>query len=185
MNKIFSTAIIAASIGITASLITTSAIADDKVQADKVYWQTNASGCVPSTDTVNRKKSYSVSGIGRVKYTSNGTKPLVFSCPVNNINDDDSDGKTVMRLFYQDSDGKGDDVKVEAILKSVAKSNGEVNQACKATSDKKGAWSESTGVCSKIDMDANIYWVEVSITHLKADNAVVEFSGVSLETSGK
>ncbi len=184
MNKIFSTAIIAASIGITASLITTSALAD-KVQADKVYWQTNASGCAPSADTVNRKKSYSVSGIGRVKYTSNGTKPLVFSCPVNNINDDDSDGKTVMRLFYQDSDGKGDNVKIEAVLKSIAKSNGEVKQTCKATSDKKGAWNESTGVCSNIDMDANIYWVEVSITHLKADNAVVEFSGVSLETSGK
>ena len=43
MNKIFSKAIIAASIGITASLVSTSAVAD-KVEADKVYWQTNASG---------------------------------------------------------------------------------------------------------------------------------------------
>jgi len=190
MNKIFSRAVIIVIMGIAASLaITNAAVAakdagQTKVLVDTgaVYWQTNAAGCVPSDDTMMRKKHFTVTPTGRVMYTKSAA-PLVFSCPVHSINPDVADGNaTVIRLFYKDPDGAGEDFKIEATLRSFAKSNGELKEECKVTSDKVGSWQEGTAVCSEIDMNANIYWVEVVVRHTKTDSSVVEFNGVSLES---
>lgn len=190
MNKNFSRVVIIAIMGIAASLITTNAVAAEKdagqakmlVNTESVYWQTNAAGCIPSDDTMMRKKHFTVTITGRVTYTKS-TEPLVFSCPVHSINPHVAAGNTtVIRLFYKDPDGAGEDFKVEATLRSFAKSNGELKEVCKVVSDKAGSWQEGTSVCSKIDMSANIYWVEVIVKHAKTDTSSVEFNGVSLES---
>lgn len=148
-----------------------------------VYWQSNGGGCVPTDATIAGNQYVTVTGTGRVKYKGDGTDPLVFSCPLNSINPNVSPREgTVLRLFYQDPDGTGEDFKVEATLRSFAKSNGAYTQeVCKVTSDKKGQWQEGTDICNNIDMNANLYWVEVVIKRKKASNSVVEFNGVSLE----
>lgn len=148
-----------------------------------VYWQSNGGGCVPTDATIAGNQYVTVTGTGRVKYKGDETDPLVFSCPLNSINPNVSPREgTVLRLFYQDPDGTGEDFKVEATLRSFAKSNGAYTQeVCKVTSDKKGQWQEGTDICNNIDMNANLYWVEVVIKRKKASNSVVEFNGVSLE----
>jgi hypothetical protein len=149
-----------------------------------VYWQANGGGCVPTDATVKNQQYFTVTAAGRVKYKGNGTKPLVFSCPVTSFNPNVIGGDgTILRLFYQDPDGPGDDFKVKARLMSFAKSNGALKEVCKVTSDKKGQWQESSNVCRNIDMNANLYWVEVVISRTKPSNLVVEFNGVSLEGS--
>ncbi|WP_315790295.1 hypothetical protein [Fischerella sp. JS2] len=109
----------------------------------------------------------------------------MFSCPVSSINPNVYGGDgTILRLFYQDPDGANNAFKVEASLKSFAKSNGAYNtQVCKVTSNKRGSWQVSSDVCDSIDMDANIYWVEVVIKRAQPSNSVVEFNGVSLESA--
>jgi hypothetical protein len=148
-----------------------------------VYWQSNGGGCVPTDETIKNQQYWTVTGGGRVKYRGNGTQPLVFSCPVSSINPNVDPGSgTVLRLFYQDPDGGGGAFKVEASLKAFAKSNGtHQGQVCKVTSNEQGAWQDNVGACGVIDMDANLYWVEVVITRTKPSNLVVEFNGVSLE----
>ena len=148
-----------------------------------VYWQSNGGGCIPTDKTIQNQHYWTVTGAGRVKYKGSGTQPLVFSCPVSSINPNVTGGEgTVLRLFYQDPDGPGNAFKVEAKLKSFAKSNGSYqSQVCKATSDKQGSWQESSGLCGAIDMNANLYWVEVVIMRTQPSNLVVEFNGVSLE----
>ena len=148
-----------------------------------VYWQSNGGGCVPTDATIKDQQYFTVTAAGRVKYKGNGTKPLVFSCPVTSINPNVTAGDgTILRLFYQDPDGPGSDFKVEARLMSFAKSNGALTEVCKVTSDKKGQWQESSSrVGSNIDMNANLYWVEVVISRTKPSNLVVEFNGVSLQ----
>ncbi len=148
-----------------------------------VYWQSNGGGCVPTDKTIQNQQYWTVTGAGRVKYKGNGTQPLVFSCPVSSINPNVSRGDgTVLRLFYQDPDGAGNAFKVEATLKAFAKSNGAYqSQVCKVTSNKQGSWQQSRSTCSTINMNANIYWVEVVIKRTRSSNLVVEFNGVSLE----
>lgn len=148
-----------------------------------VYWQSNGGGCVPTDTTIQNQQYWTVTGTGRVKYKGNGTQPLVFSCPVSSINPNVSGGDgTVLRLFYQDPDGAGDAFKVKASLKSFAKSNGAYqSQVCQVTSTQQGSWQSSMGTCGAIDMNANLYWVEVVITRTQPSNFVVEFNGVSLE----
>ena len=150
-----------------------------------VYWQANGGGCVPTDATVQNQQYFTVTGAGRVKYKGNGTEPLVFSCPVTSINPNVIAGDgTILRLFYQDPDGPGGDFRVEARLLSFAKSNGALREVCKVTSDKQGQWQESkSGRCSNINMNANLYWVEVVISRTNPSNSVVEFNGVSLEGS--
>ncbi|MEC4881042.1 MAG: hypothetical protein SAL70_06780 [Scytonema sp. PMC 1070.18] len=148
-----------------------------------VFWQSNGGGCVPTDTTIQNQQYWTVTGAGRVKYKGNGTQPLVFSCPVSSINPNVSGGDgTVLRLFYQDPDGAGNAFKVEASLKSFAKSNGAYqSQVCKVTSNKQGSWQDSIDICDAIDMNANLYWVEVVVTRTQPSNLVVEFNGVSLE----
>ena len=148
-----------------------------------VYWQSNGGGCVPTDKTIQDQQYWTVTGAGRVKYKGNGKQPLVFSCPVSSINPNVTAGDgTVLRLFYQDPDGAGAAFKVEATLKSFAKSNGAYeSQVCKVTSDKQGSWRDSTSVCGGIDMNAKLYWVEVVISRTQRSELVVEFNGVSLE----
>jgi hypothetical protein len=148
-----------------------------------VYWQSNGGGCVPTDATIKRGQYITVTGAGRVKYKGNGTDPLFFSCPVNSINPRVSGGDgTVLRLFYQDPDGAGENFKVEATLRSFAKSNGAYTpNVCKVTSNEKGQWREGTGICKKIDMNANLYWVAVVVRRTRSSKSVVEFNGVSLE----
>lgn len=148
-----------------------------------VYWQSNGGGCVPTDATVERKQYFTVTGTGRVKYKGNGTDPLVFSCPVSSINPNVlALPTTILRLFYQDPDGEGEDFRVEATLRAFTKSNGAfTKEVCKVTSDKTGQWQEGIDVCSKIDMNANLYWVEVVVRRTKPSNSVVEFNGVSIE----
>lgn len=147
-----------------------------------VYWQSNGGGCVPTDATVERKQYFTVTGTGRVKYKGNGTDPLVFSCPVSSINPNVSGGDgTILRLFYQDPDGVGNDFKVEATLRSFAKSNGALKEVCKVTSDKTGQWKDGEDPCRNIDMNANLYWIEVVVRRTKPSKSVVEFNGVSLE----
>jgi hypothetical protein len=190
MNNVFSKSVIIVILGIAMSLTIANAVADEKgaeqakvlVDTGTVYWQTNAGGCVPSDDTMKRAKRFTVTATGRVMYAKS-TAPLVFSCPVHSINPNVAVGNTtVIRLFYKDPDGAGEDFKVEATLRSYAKSNGELKEVCKVASDKAGSWQEAIGVCSKIDMNANIYWVEVVVKHVRTDSSVVEFNGVSLES---
>ena len=147
-----------------------------------VYWQSNGGACTPTDATVSEQQYFTVTSAGRVKYKGNGTKPLVFSCAVSSINPNVIGGEgTILRLFYQDPDGTGDDFKVEARLMSFAKTNGALREVCKATSDKQGQWQESSNVCNDIDMSRNLYWVHVVIKRSKPSNSVVEFNGVSLE----
>jgi hypothetical protein len=148
-----------------------------------VYWQTNGGGCVPTDATVEKSQYLTATGTGRVKYKGNGTDSLVFSCPVSSINPNVIAGDgPVLRLFYQDPDGAGEDFKVEATLRSFAKSDGAfTSEVCKVTSEKKGQWQDGIDVCSNIDMNTSIYWIEVVVTRKKASNLVVEFNGVSLE----
>lgn len=150
-----------------------------------VYWQSNGGGCVPTDKTIQNQQYWTVTGAGRVKYKGNGTQPLIFSCPVSSINPNvSSRDKTILRLFYQDPDGAGNAFKVKASLKSFAKSNGAYeSQVCKVISDKQGPWQNSSGVCGDIDMNTNLYWVEVAITRTQPSNLVVEFNGVSLESA--
>jgi hypothetical protein len=150
-----------------------------------VYWQSNGGGCVPTDATVEREQYFTVTGTGRVKYKGDGTEPLVFSCPVSSINPNVSGGDgTILRLFYQDPDGPGEDFKVEATLRSFAKDNVAYTQeVCKVTSDQMGQWEDGIDICGEIDMNANLYWVEVVIKRTKPSNSVVEFNGVSLEGS--
>ena len=148
-----------------------------------VFWQSNGGGCVPTDTTVEKNQYFTVTGTGRVKYKGSGIDPLVFSCPVSSINPNvlGGDGK-ILRLFYQDPDGVGEDFQVEATLRSFAKSNGAfTKEVCKVISDKKGQWREGTDTCSKIDINANLYWVEVVVRRTKPSNSVVEFNGVSIE----
>ncbi|BAZ37691.1 hypothetical protein NIES4101_36140 [Calothrix sp. NIES-4101] len=149
-----------------------------------VYWQSNGGGCVPTDQTIQNQQYWTVTGAGRVKYKGNGTQPLAFSCPVSSINSNVSGGDgTVLRLFYQDPDGLEDAFKVEATLRSFAKSNGTYNgEVCKVSSSKKGEWQDDTSNVCLIDMNANIYWVEVVIKRNQPSNSVVEFNGVSLES---
>jgi len=190
MNKTISKKIIIAIISIATSLTISNAVANEKntgqtnasIDTGSVYWQTNAGGCIPSDDTMKRKKHFTVTVTGRVMYAKSKA-PLVFTCPVRSINPNVAGGNTtVIRLFYKDPDGAGEDFKVEATLRSFAKSNGELKNVCKVSSNKAGTWQEGIGVCSKIDMNANIYWVEVTVKHTRTDNSVVEFNGVSLES---
>jgi hypothetical protein len=148
-----------------------------------VYWQANGGGCVPTDATIQNQQYFSVTAAGRVKYKGDGTKPLVFSCSVTSFNPNVTAGDgTILRLFYQDPDGPEGDFKVEARLMSFAKSNGALTEVSKVTSDKTGQWQESKSrVGSNIDMNANLYWVEVVIRRTKASKLVVEFNGVSLE----
>lgn len=149
-----------------------------------VYWQSNGGACVPTDATIKDQQYFTVTAAGRVKYKGNGTKPLVFSCPVSSFNPNVIAGdRTILRLFYQDPDGRGGGFKVQARLMSFAKSNGALKEVCKVTSDKQGQWQESRTACSKIDMNANLYWVEVAVSRTKPSNLVVEFNGVSLEGS--
>ena len=150
-----------------------------------VYWQSNGGGCVPTDATIERNQYITVTGTGRVKYKGNGTNPLVFSCPLTSINPNVSAGNsTVLRLFYQDPDGPGEDFKVEATLRSFAKFNGLFTQeVCKVTSNKKGQWQEGTDTCRNIDMNNNLYWVQVVIKRNQVSSLAVEFNGVSLEGS--
>ncbi len=149
-----------------------------------VYWQSNGGGCIPTDKTIQNQQYFTVNGAGRVKYKGNGTEPLAFSCPVSNINSNVSGGNaTILRLFYQDPDGPADGFKVEATVRSFAKSNGAYNsQVCKVTSNKRGQWSVSDYLC-QIDLSTNIYWVEVVINRNQPSNLVVEFNGVSLEST--
>ncbi|MBV6624461.1 MAG: hypothetical protein KI793_16235 [Rivularia sp. (in: Bacteria)] len=149
-----------------------------------VYWQSNGGGCVPTDKTIRSQQYWTVTGAGRVKYRGNGTQPLVFSCPVSNINSNVSGGgATILRLFYQDPDGSEDAFQVEATLKSFAKSNGAYNsEVCKVTSNKTGQWQDSISDFCRIDMGKNIYWVEVKLKRTRPSNSVVEFNGVSLES---
>ncbi len=150
-----------------------------------VYWQSNGGGCVPTDATVERNQYFTVTGTGRVKYKGNGIKPLVFSCPVNSINPNVLSGDgTVLRLFYQDPDGAGENFKVEATLRAFAKSNGAfTKEVCKVTSNKKGPWQEGSDVCGEMDLNTNLYWVEVVVKRKKTSDLVVEFNGVALEGS--
>jgi hypothetical protein len=144
----------------------------------QVYWQANGGGCVPTDATVQNQQYVTETAAGRVKYKGNGTKPLVFSCPVNpNVNPGTG---ALLVLYYQDPDGPGGDFKVEARLMSFAKSNGALKQVCKVTSHKQGQWQQSQKECGNIDMNANLYWVEVVISRTNPSNLTVEFNGVSI-----
>ena len=95
-----------------------------------------------------------MTGGGRVKYRGIGTQPLVFSCPVSSINPNVSAGDgTVLRLFYQDPDGLGNEFSVVARLLSFAKSNGALKEACRVTSDSPGQWQSSWDVCGPIRLE--------------------------------
>lgn len=147
-----------------------------------VYWQANGGGCVPTDATIRNNQYFTVTAAGRVKYKGNGTKPLVFSCPVTCFNANVNGDGIVLRLFYQDPDGSGDGFKVEARLMSFAKSDGTLTEVSKVTSNKAGQWNDSSSsVDGVIDMNANLYWVEVVIKRTNPSNLVVEFNGVSLE----
>ncbi|WP_420208201.1 hypothetical protein [Candidatus Electronema sp. JC] len=147
-----------------------------------VYWQSNGGGCVPTDETIRNQDYWTVTGGGRVKYKGNGTKPLVFTCPINSFNYNVSGGDaTVLRLFYQDSDGAGNDFKVQARLLSFNKENGALGkEVCKVTSAQSGQWAYSIDKCGSIKMNDNLYWVEVVITRTKP-SVTGEFNGVSLE----
>lgn len=147
-----------------------------------VYWQATGGGFVPTDETIKNQDYWTVTKAGRVKYKGDGTKPLVFSCPVTSFNPNVNSGDgTILRLFYQDPDGRGEDFKVQARLMSFSKSNGALNEVCKVVSDKQGQWQESSKTCNNLDMDANLYWVEVIISRTEPSNLVVELNGVSLE----
>jgi hypothetical protein len=146
------------------------------------YWQSNGGGCVPTDKTIREDQYWTVTGGGRVKYRGIGTQPLVFSCPVSSINPNVSAGDgTVLRLFYQDPDGLGNAFSVVARLLSFAKSNGALREFCRVTSDRPGQWQSSLDVCGPIDLNADLYWVEVVIRRTASSSLVVEFNGVSLE----
>lgn len=146
-----------------------------------VYWEANGGGCVPTDATVESQQYFTVTAAGRVKYKGDGTTPLVFSCSVASFNQDVSPlDATVLRLYYQDPDGSGNDFKVEARLMSFARSNGALSEVCKVTSDKTGQWEDTFSRCNNINMGKNLYWVEVVISRTKPSNLVVEFNGVEL-----
>ena len=136
---------------------------------------------MPISETIKNQQYWTVTGGGRVKYKGDSVQPLSFSCPVNSFNANVINGDSaILRLFYQDSDGAESNFKVEARLLSFAKSNGELKTVCTASSDKKGQWKDSFGRCDTINMDANIYWVEVVIKRT-APTFSGEFNGVSIE----
>jgi hypothetical protein len=147
------------------------------------YWQSSGGGCIPTDATVESQQYWTVTGAGRVKYKGNGTQPLTFSCPVSSINPDVLGGDgTVLRLFYQDPDGAGNDFQVAARLKSFNKSNGAYEgNVCEVISDQRGSWQSSSSSCSGIDINNHLYWVETIVKRPAASDSVVEFNGVSLE----
>jgi hypothetical protein len=147
------------------------------------YWQSTGGGCVPTSATLEDQDYWTVTGAGRVKYQGDGSTPLIFSCPVTSINPDVIGGDgTVLRLFYQDPDGLGEAFQVIARLKSFDKTNGAYDgDVCEVTSDQQGAWQSSRSICSGIDMNTHLYWVETVIKRSAVSDATVEFNGVSIE----
>lgn len=146
-----------------------------------VYWQSNGGGCIPTDATIQAQQYWTVTQAGRVKYKS-GTSPLEFSCPVTSFNPGVTSGDgTVLKLFYQDPDGAGENFQVVAKLMSFSKSNGNLNEVCRVTSNQQGPWQQGRSVCRNINMNDNLYWVHVIISRTSASDLVVEFNGVSLE----
>jgi hypothetical protein len=144
-------------------------------------WQMNGGGCVPTDATVSAGAWWVVTGGGRVKHKGTSLKPIHLVCPVSSLSFVlGQPPPDALRLYYQDTDGPGGNLKVTALLRRFSRINGDYSTPCSVSSQVAGQWkyAEVTN-CEPIDLEKYIVWIQVVIER-KITTGIAEFNAVEL-----
>jgi hypothetical protein len=142
-------------------------------------WSAAGTACVPSGDTIGKYENVTAAGVhhlnGRV-----GT--LIFTCSIQPF--DTAVTNWALRLAYRDSTGTAPGAAVGASLYQMAKGTFAPASLKSVTSNSSASTGKtvvsSTALSHTFDFDANVYFVQVTITRT-ATNQLAQFHSVWLE----